>query len=217
MTHQEGIDRAHLLEWGGLEDLGEEDWEPESPPAPQPAPTPEAFGLEDEDWEPVPTPPAAPAPSTPAKNRPPRVPLERANNARRAGNAERGRALLAVADGESTIWDVIVAGAATPRSPLLAIKLFQLLTARPDINRPKAERMLDHVATLTGKPWKDAAQRRRVTVRWLIDPRAGGARYDALVDAVLVVNRVLAPAPAPGFPYSPVAARREHEHERNTR
>lgn len=134
----------------------------------------------------------------------PKVPLEIANLARGEAVRMRAAALLGIAEGFLTIWDVIGDAAADEHRTLLKIRVRQLLLAQdgwgPFLTRTVMEKMF---ATLD-VPVPDHDQLIALNVAWLLDSRTGGNRLAALAD-VIACREETGP-PWPGFPYSPMPA-----------
>lgn len=121
--------------------------------------------------------------------------LATAAAARRTANRQRAEYLSSVATGLLSVHDVISAACTTEGAALRRIALAQLLGAQPDWGRTKVRDAMTHLRTIGGEP-HDLG---RVTVGWLVDPRARGARLLAFVDST-----VPDPGPPwPGFPFAP--------------
>ncbi|MCC3292854.1 hypothetical protein [Arthrobacter sp. zg-Y1110] len=80
----------------------------------------------------------------------------------------------------ATVADVLRAAGTKEYRPLLRIRLGMLLRYQPGWGKGKAEAVVDHVLSVTGAK----LDRRLVNVGWLLDPRAGGRRYTAWLDAL---------------------------------
>jgi hypothetical protein len=122
-------------------------------------------------------------------------PLSTANSARHAAARHRGAALVAVAGGESTVRDVILAACTEDGKPLTRVTLRQLLMAQPGWGPDRAAKALEHTLTTLGNP---EVNQRKLTIAWLLDKRAGGRRFMAFCDALYP----RASAPWPGFPFA---------------
>ena len=155
-------------------------------------------------FEPLPLPlPAAPLPlplpgdSLPLPaGRPERVDPARGSRASVAANAERGRWLSAVREGDRTLADFLAAAATTPA--LRKVRVTRLLAAHfgtePATQLNRTVRLMRLAGAKT-----DRRLAGRVDVAWLIDRRTDGTRLWALSDTI-TDHRV---KPWPGFPYAP--------------
>jgi hypothetical protein len=124
--------------------------------------------------------------------------LDVANSARTVAIHERARQLIAVTEETKTIHEVI-RNAATPHGrPLLRITLRQLLLAQPGWGEQKTTGALNKMARVIGQP---APTLRKLTIAWLLDPRAGGRRFMAFCD----IFSAKSASPWPGFPFAPKA------------
>jgi hypothetical protein len=110
---------------------------------------------------------------------PPAPTLEAANTARRSANLYRAQWLMLVHDGMVTPGDVLTDAAGPAARPLLKLSLRQLLLAQQGWGETRAYGVIDKILSVT-----DAKiERRQVTIGWLLDPRAGGRRFAAWLDA----------------------------------
>ena len=127
-----------------------------------------------------------------------RPPLEIANSAALAANRQRAAALLAILDAESPIGvtGVICAACTTSGRPLRRITLRQLLLAQPGWGSDRARKVLEQMTDTLGVENVDL---RRLTIAWLLDPRAGGTRFMAFCDAL----RPRAAGSWTGYPFGP--------------
>lgn len=115
--------------------------------------------------------------------------------ARRTANRQRAEYLSSVTTGLLSVHDVITAACTTEGVALRRIALAQLLGAQPDWGRTKVRDAMTHLRTIGGES-RDLG---RMTVGWLVDPRARGARLLAFADATHESHG----PPWPGFPLSP--------------
>jgi hypothetical protein len=125
---------------------------------------------------------------------PPAASLETMNSARR--NAARFRAewLMLVHDRMVSPGDVLAEAAQPDARPLLKLSLRQLLLAQPGWGRTRADTIIEKILSVA-----DAKiERRQVTIGWLLDPRAGGRRFAAWLDAFELRTSLS----EPGFPYT---------------
>jgi hypothetical protein len=122
-------------------------------------------------------------------------PLEIANTARALATQERARQLIAVTNMNITIHEVIRAAATPQGRPILRITLRQLLLAQPGWGEQKTNAVLNKLSSSLGQP---TPQLRKLTIAWLLDPRAGGRRFMAFCDTF---NANSAP-PWRGYPFA---------------
>lgn len=115
------------------------------------------------------------------------------NSARREASLYRAEWLMSLTAGIVTIPDLMSEAANPEARALLKLSLRQVLLSQPGWGRRKAERILTHIESVTGA----RMERRKITVGWLLDPRAGGRRYAAWLDAFEPKT-----TPHPGFPYA---------------
>ncbi|MCC3299448.1 hypothetical protein [Arthrobacter caoxuetaonis] len=115
--------------------------------------------------------------------------------------AEMAKVLRGAAAGDlpampepATVADVLKASESKEYRPLLKIRLGMLLRYQPGWGRIRAEGVVDHVLAVTGVK----LDRRLVNVGWLLDPRAGGRRYTAWLDALEPKKN----PPWQGFPHT---------------
>lgn len=136
------------------------------------------------------------------QNSPPPTSLEVANLARGQAARMRAEALLGVADGLTTIWDVIGEAAADAHRAVLKIRLRQLLLAQEGWGEGRADSVIRKTLATTGEGESMSERRdvQKMNLSWLLDSRTGGNRLAALADAVKC-SEPLEP-PWPGFPYS---------------
>jgi len=109
---------------------------------------------------------------------------------------DRAEHLVAITLGYLSPYDVIVLACRPERRALRRISLRELLLAQPGVGERRADAFLDLVASLLELPVPFDRKRR---IQWLIDPRAGGRRLRAWVDA----SRPKTP-PSPAFPFDQV-------------
>lgn len=115
------------------------------------------------------------------------------NSARKAANRFRAEWLLMLADGMFTPADLLREAGTDAGRPLLKLSLSQVLLSLPGWGRKRCDSILKHVLSVTGVK----IEQRHVTVGWLLDPRAGGRRYQAWLDAMQTKEG----PPWAGFPY----------------
>lgn len=132
---------------------------------------------------------------------PPAPSLAGARAALTSARRYRAERLLAVAGGELSALAVIAQAATAQGAPLRRISLRQLLLAVPHCGQQSTTRVLHDMA---GVLTVDAAGLGGCTVGWLVDPRSGGRRMLAWLDAH---QRPRPEPPWPGFPYAPVRGR----------
>lgn len=120
------------------------------------------------------------------------------NKAIAAAKIARANALMAVAEGLVSIWDILQMAAID--IPLRKISLQQLLAAQPGWGMRRAEKVISDTLAFSERE-THAQYARRATIGWLLDNRSGGGRYRAFVDAVLRTDAT--EPPWPGYPYSP--------------
>jgi len=124
---------------------------------------------------------------------PPRFDVSSLNSARRAAGRLRAQWLMLVNDGTFTPTDLMKEAALTESKALLKLSLRQVLLSQQGWGRKRTDGAIDHVAGVI-----DARiDRRHLTVGWLLDPRAGGRRFAAWLDAFQPKTGPL----WPGFPY----------------
>lgn len=143
------------------------------------------------------TPAAAPTTSTPgtkvstAKTVPPSI--DKARQALARARLLRGEYLVALASDLITAHDVVQAAMTDEGKPLRRISLRQLHLSSPGWGERRTKRLLSALSERLGASEKT----QDMTIAWLIDPRSGGRRYLAWLDA----QQPKAHAPWPGFPY----------------
>lgn len=124
--------------------------------------------------------------------------LSVANSARAASTRARAAKLIAVASSEADIYDVITESTTSRGRALLRITLRQLLLAVPGWGNERAARIINQTLTVLNiRPAQVST--RRLTIAWLIDPRAGGRRFMAFCDSL----KDNSSAPWAGFPFMP--------------
>ncbi|MET4143999.1 hypothetical protein ABIB45_000866 [Arthrobacter sp. UYCo732] len=110
---------------------------------------------------------------------PPTPTLESANLARRNAAHFRAEWLMLIHDRMVTPGDVLAEAARPEARPLLKLSLRQLLLAQPGWGRTRAGAIIERILSVA-----DAKiEHRQVTIGWLLDPRAGGRRFAAWLDA----------------------------------
>lgn len=112
---------------------------------------------------------------------------------------QRSRHLIAITEGDLTALDVVGAACAEEGKPLRRISLRQLLLAQPRVGEQRARRHLSVVAAILGTN-EDLGTK---SIAWLIDPRSGGRRLLAWLDAQQPRHELW-----PGFPFAPEPAAR---------
>jgi hypothetical protein len=122
--------------------------------------------------------------------------LEAANTARTVANKKRAQQLIAITEEQLTVHDVIRSAATEVDRSLLRITLRQLLLAQPGWGEQKTTGALKKLASIIGQP---APPLRKLTIAWLLDPRAGGRRFMAFCDTFSTKTS----PPWPGFPFTP--------------
>jgi hypothetical protein len=115
---------------------------------------------------------------------------------RRRADVVRAEALLSVARGTLTVWDVLRQASVPAGKPLLRLSLRQLLLAQPGVGLKISFTRTRALFALLGVPMDPSAP--SATVQWLIDPRANGRRVLALID----VMGVRTGPPWAGFPFA---------------
>lgn len=133
--------------------------------------------------------------------RPP-VSLEVANKALSAAIEMRADYLLSITSGDITPLDLIRKAARPTGRPLLKMSLTQILIAQQGWGAKKAQAALMEICAVLKTDLKSEQKNgHRLTVGWLLDPRAGGRRLMAWVDVVEIRTRKMAP-PWSGFPFA---------------
>lgn len=138
------------------------------------------------------------------------------NTARRRAQRTRGTHLYSVVEGMSSIWDVLDAATQPEGIPLRKLTLPRLLAAQPGWGPVRVERLLTQMSDLCGM---NVPGQSEMTIGWMLDTRAGGRRFEALVDAMSRVDEsgreVVTTTPWPGFPYGrvPMSVRAGGAHE----
>jgi hypothetical protein len=124
---------------------------------------------------------------------PPQNSIGSLNRAREAAARVRGEWLLLLRDDLVGPNDVLTEASTPDGRPLLKLSLRQLLLARPGWGRKRTEAVIRKVSSVaTGR-----IEARQITVGWLLDPRSGGRRFAAWLDALEPKT-----GPAwPGFPF----------------
>lgn len=125
-------------------------------------------------------------------------PLDVAYSAAVAANRQRAAALIAVSDPAAamSVTGVISAACIPSGRPLRRITLRQLLLAQQGWSSDRVGKTLERtVASLE----IESIDLRRLTIAWLLDPRAGGTRFMAFCDALH--HRTA--GPWDGFPFAP--------------
>lgn len=125
--------------------------------------------------------------------RPPANDVAALNSARREASLYRAEWLMSIADGRLTVAELIDESAQPEARALLKLSLRQVLLSQPGWGRQKAGKVLRHLESAAGA----RMERRKITVGWLLDPRAGGRRYAAWLDAFEPKT-----TPWQGFPYA---------------
>jgi hypothetical protein len=124
---------------------------------------------------------------------PPRNSSEKLAGARRSASRVRAEWLMLVNDETVTPADLLNEAARADARPLLRLSLRQVLLAQPAWGRKRTEAVIGHISSIFG----GRIEGRQITVGWLLDPRAGGRRFHAWLDAHQPKTR----PPWPGFPY----------------
>ncbi len=122
-----------------------------------------------------------------------------AQAAKRSADHVRAHALLSIADGRMTVWDVLREASTPAGRPLLRLSLRQILLAQPGVGVRTAQGTLTALGQLAGSHTTTQSQA-DLTVQWLIDPRAHGRRMLAFLD---VMDSRTGTAPWRGFPLAP--------------
>lgn len=121
--------------------------------------------------------------------------VEVAQAAAAAARRVRAEWLLAVAGGLVTPTDVLRAATGQDGGPLLRLRLSQLLRAQDGWGTARVRRVVDRIAELAAASVPPA----RMTVGWLLDPRAGGRRWLMWCEVMHTTRTV---EPWPGFPFT---------------
>lgn len=129
-----------------------------------------------------------------------RPPLTAANSARFEANRQRAEWLVAVANGDTTVVDVIEWATTTDGKALLRVPLRKLLLAQPGWGEDRTRSTITKTLAVTGRR---GLPTRKATIAWLLDHRAGGKRFQAFCDAVTAPP---AKAPWVAFPFTPATA-----------
>ncbi|MGL5827739.1 MAG: hypothetical protein ACRCYU_23465 [Nocardioides sp.] len=126
----------------------------------------------------------------------PQPDVVRAREALATARATRAEYLVALAEGLLTPTDVLEAAAREEGKPLRRILVQQLHMSCKGVGPGTTKRLMAELAArVPGCP-----PAHRVTVAWLLDPRAGGRRFLAWLD-------IQQPKSAPPWPGFPLAAR----------
>lgn len=120
--------------------------------------------------------------------------LQTANRARVSAARFRAEWLMLVNDRMVLPGDLIAEAARPEAKSLLKLSLRQLLLAQPGWGRTRANTVIDKILSVSNAN----IERRQATVGWLVDPRAGGRRFAAWLDA-FEPRSALGGA---GFPYA---------------
>lgn len=124
---------------------------------------------------------------------PPVFDVSALNTARRAASRTRAEWLMHINEGTLTPSDLMKEAARPEARPLLKLSLRQVLLSQQGWGRKRADGVIAHIAgVIDGK-----IDTRHLTVGWLLDPRAGGRRFAAWLDAFQPKTGPL----WPGFPY----------------
>lgn len=119
--------------------------------------------------------------------------------AKRSADRFRAHALVSVARGQMTVWDVLREAALPTGRPLLRLSLRQLLLAQPGVGVKTVQSYLSTLDHLVGCASATESQA-GLTVQWLLDPRVHGRRLLALLD---VMGQRTGTPPWRGFPLAP--------------
>lgn len=125
---------------------------------------------------------------------PPATGVDVLNRARATAARFRAEWLHLVHDRMVTPGDVLAEAARPEAKPLLKLSARQLLLAQPGWGRARADAVIERIITVS----QAKIESRQTTIGWLLDPRAGGRRFAAWLDA-FEDREVL---PEPGFPYA---------------
>lgn len=126
--------------------------------------------------------------ATPPRNHPALL-----QSARRLADRKRAEWLLLVNDGTFGPAELLHEAARADGRALLKLSLRQVLLAQKGWGRKKTDAVLSHIFSIVG----GKIEVRQATVGWLLDPRAGGRRFGAWLDAFEPKSGPL----WPGFPY----------------
>lgn len=127
-----------------------------------------------------------------------------ANSARANAARMRAEKLISVASSEATIHDLIMEASGSRGRPLLRVTLRQLLLAVPGWGNERASRIISKMTAVLGAKGSPTPQR-KLTIAWLLDPRAGGRRFMAFCDSLKENDT----SPWSGFPFAPQPSRGE--------
>lgn len=116
------------------------------------------------------------------------------NTAREQADRFRAEWLHLVHDEMVTPGDVLTEAGRPEAKPLLKVSIRQLLLAQKGWGRVRADAIIESIITVS----EAKIESRQVTIGWLLDPRAGGRRFAAWLDAF----EPRAALPGPGFPYA---------------
>lgn len=125
---------------------------------------------------------------------PPFTPVEELNRARRSASLFRAEWLMLIHGELVTPGDLLQESSRTESASLLKLSLRQVLLAQPGWGRVRTDAMTSHIMSVTGV----SVEQRKLTIGWVLDPRSGGRRFAAWLDAIATKD---AP-PWAGFPYA---------------
>ena len=112
-----------------------------------------------------------------------------------AARLTRAEQLVAIAKGLLTPEDVVDTARRADWVALRSLSLQQLVLSVPEAGPRRWREVRDRLLGVLGAKLSD----KDLTVGWLLDPRAGGRRYLAFIDAM----RPRREPPWPGFPWEP--------------
>lgn len=115
--------------------------------------------------------------------------------ARRSAAGVRAEYLVSVSSGLLSVFDVLDAVVTEEGRPLLKVSIRQLLLSQEGWGAKRTDDTLAMLASFTDAPVA------KMTIGWLTDPRAQGARLIAFAD-VMSPRRSPVRPPWPGFPFA---------------
>ena len=118
-----------------------------------------------------------------------------------AARRTRARWLVAIAEGKTTPTRLLHHATTEAGKPLLSVSLRQILSSQPGWGAKRTDEAVGRILARLG-----IREPSRLTVAWLLDSRAAGARYLAWCDVLHGSHQ----APWPGFPFTPGPALTEH-------
>lgn len=126
--------------------------------------------------------------------RPPVIAHEKLSSARHEAAQLRAEWLLNIHSELLDVNDLLHESVTPQGKPLLRLRLRQVLLSRPGRGRTRTDFIINRVAAVSGSKLEAS----KATVAWLLDPRTGGRRFAAWLDA----QELKSGPPWPGFPFA---------------